>query len=203
MNLKLGFDLDGVLANFEQGLIDRGKELNLWKKHYPQSHEDWNSWNPIPKTTFNKIWKTIESDESFWLNLEPLTNLRDFRVDAYITARSVSSEISRKWLKKNGFPEAEVITTGFHKSKISAIESLGLDFFLDDKPVNFHEINSGTISHCFLLERPWNSNIYLGKIGEGQRLHSIEDYLREVETEEELQRHLDEITKDILSRELV
>lgn len=155
-NIKIGYDIDGVLADFNAYFhsyldIDReNKEVYHWN-------------DPFILANFSRI----ESDEKFWLNIPPLNKPENiyFEPVAYITSRTINPETSKKWLDKHHFPSAKVYSTKEY-SKLELCKQLGIDFFIDDSYENFCDLNNGGVK-CFLYSQSYNLKYNVGDLRVG------------------------------------
>jgi uncharacterized HAD superfamily protein len=129
--LRIGLDIDGVIANFTQATIERAKELGL-SNQYIKSWEDVTYWDVSP--IFSQIMKDAWLDPSFWLGLEPMPGCLPLPVKpcCYITARPIDSKVTKQWLKKHNFPNAKVISVKTPEEKLAHIKNEKLDVFVDD-----------------------------------------------------------------------
>lgn len=129
----VGYDLDGVLANWMLAVHIRfGKRL--YGEKYPRYD--------FPEAS---QWiKELGYSDDFWLDLPVLNAPEKLTVqpDIYITTRPAPSEISHKWLIANGFPDKPVITVGEDKDKSKAIRKYGVTHFIDDKIRSYHQATS-------------------------------------------------------------
>ena len=141
--MKIGLDLDGVCAEFEQHFLQY-LELPM---HSPNHWDD---------NRFMDNYHRIADDRLFWLTMLPLFNPEDleFIPEIYVTARTIPSEVSALWLEINGFPEAEVITVG-REGKVDALQGR-VDVFLDDAIHNYKDLNHHGIN-TVLVSRPQNA----------------------------------------------
>lgn len=145
---KIGLDIDEVLADFVGAMLAK----------FPEMKDRSVYWNdPHIMDNFEKV----KNDEEFWLNIPPKSNDLPFEPHCYITSRPISTEITEKWLKKNGFPRAKIYTVGHDQSKIDIAKSSGIDIFVDDRMENFVELNNAGIC-CFLFDAPHNSRYDVG-----------------------------------------
>lgn len=127
--MNVGFDVDGVLAGFAQGVLDRAKVMGL-ESEFPRTADDIDCWNIAPR--FAEVMEDVWTDEEFWLNLEPLVTELPFPPACYITSRQIPSSVTEQWLDNNGFPKALVITVSHPREKLEHIIRLQLDLFVDD-----------------------------------------------------------------------
>jgi uncharacterized HAD superfamily protein len=160
---KVYLDIDGVLADFEKSFLEY---LSL--PNYEAT--DWNDYRF--RDNFNKIL----TDETFWLNIEPLIKPEEliYPIKGYVTARPIPSEITSKWLEKNGFPKAEIITVGVDKSKVDFLKE-NADIFIDDSIQNFVDCQSNGIL-CYLMSRPHNIKYDVGYY----RCNNIKEFFNKI-----------------------
>lgn len=148
--IKYGLDIDGVLADFDLHLCNI-VGIDLHKVTH------WN--DPIIK----KYYNDIKHDENFWLTMPKLIKPEDipFEVHCYITSRSIDTEITKKWLYNNGYPDAPVFTVGHNAPKVQVALESGVDIFIDDKFENFVQLNQAGIC-TFLMDAPHNQKHDVG-----------------------------------------
>lgn len=151
--MKIGLDIDGVVAWFTKGFYNWFNEPFV----APKQWED-----PFIIANFKKIVDV----PAFWLGLEPLINPKDidFDVACYVTARPIASYITYSWLLKHGFPDRPVFTVGsnveHHNTKTDVIRTLGINWFIDDHIVHCVDINKNTDCTCLCLTQPHNEHIH-------------------------------------------
>ncbi len=160
---KIGLDIDGVLAQFSKGMVDKAIELGL--TGYPTRKEDVSHWDHL--SDCGDLWKRIKYDESFWLYLEPFPDALpiDFEVTRYITSRPIGNEISYFWLWKNGFPNPERCTTVPNPDdKLEVLRQIGIDVFVDDRIETCHQIQDAGIQ-AILFNAPYQrGHAYTGLV---------------------------------------
>lgn len=170
--MKIGLDIDGVLANFLGGFIERAQERGL-AHHFPSHWKLWTKHYDGDKAAFDKIWAEITEDRGFWKDLAPLCDPETitFPVSAYVTARPCPSEDSAWWLGFYGFPDAPVITVPYGSSKVEPLREAGVHLFIDDNVTNFEQINAAGHTKCLLWDTPVNA----GHDAKGLRIRSFQE----------------------------
>jgi len=150
---KIGLDIDEVLADWLPAWM---KKFNI--KSVPTT---WFFDNKI-KERFEELRAKGELDE-FFLNLKPRIKPEEipFEPHCYITSRPVSSEVSRLWLEKNGFPMRPVYTVPPNETKSEVALREGVEWFVDDGYHNFIELNKAGIC-CYLWDTPHNRKYDVG-----------------------------------------
>lgn len=174
--MRLGIDVDGVLADFNTAFIDRviavtGRDL------FPPRPFDIPTWNypehygyTADETT--TIWESIKADDAFWALLPEYADTRDLlerlwsmRWDHdiyFITARPgvQAKQQTEHWLHHGGYDNPTVLITS-HKGL--AAQTLGLHAYVDDRWENaldaagVHWKGEAPKTRSFLLTRPWNA----------------------------------------------
>lgn len=156
--VKIGLDVDGVLAIWPQAIIDKAATMGL-AEHFPKNWRECHQW--FFSDRIGDVWKVIHDDEAFWLSIPYFIDAKTtlfFEPHCYVTARSVRSEVTEEWLRRNGFPAAPVYTVGPTESKLPILTELGVDLFVDDKPETYDELNEAGLT-TLLYDRPWNRRI--------------------------------------------
>lgn len=137
--LRVSLDIDGVLADFNQGYLNRFKK---WPNH------DW----AITRNVNNILIKERE----FWLNL-PVLNRVEFQPKMYCSARVNSKRWTKQYLRDHGFPEAPLFQIpGYKLSKYKALKSR-CDVHIEDSIKNFLDLNSKGVP-CLLLDNEVNQS---------------------------------------------
>jgi|GEM_PF-4020910 len=155
--MKVGFDIDGVLADFGNHFLNY---LRFEDKSPPK---EWND------SRFKNNFESIEDDALFWETIPAIPNSHLIRhlflskeIICYCTARPLSmTEITKEWLWRNGFPYAEVINVGLDGKKSTYLKGK-VDFFIDDGFHNYEDLNNNNII-CYLMSRSHNENIVIDK----------------------------------------
>lgn len=170
-NSKIALDVDGVLADFNLGVLRAANKMGLGK-HFPPSTDKITTWAISPR--FSEVWAMVQGDPNFWLGLEPIVHPDRVRFvpAAYITHRPVSSEVTRRWIRQVGFPDAPIYTV--NTSKTHAMREVGARYLVDDKEENFLDVNARPDLTCLLIDRPYNRDV----VAPFLRVYSIEEARR-------------------------
>lgn len=156
---KIGLDIDEVICDFVGGCIDKFPNMNDRSVYWNDPH-------------IANNWELIKDDKDFWLNLKPKVKHDElgFEPHCYITSRSVSFELTKQWLVKNGFPDVPIYSVGHNESKVDIARQSGIDIFIDDRFENFVELNNNGIC-CFLFDAPHNQRYEVGY----KRIYNLKD----------------------------
>lgn len=141
--MRIGFDIDGVLGEFEQHFLEW---FNL-PRHSATSWDD---------ERFTKNMHKIKNSSEFFLSMPTIFDSSELLIQPcmYVTARDIDSKVTKEWLDKNGFPSAPVYTVGRNKSKLEVLKG-NVDFFVDDAIHNYEHLNENGVN-CFLITRSHN-----------------------------------------------
>lgn len=179
MSLRIGFDMDGVLADFEAAY--RQVELGLFGASASTRHQR----VPTPEaevalearlaaqprpavsnTRRLRIWRTIENTPEFWTTLDPIDptvvpRLNDLAARHsweifFITQRpeTVGETVQRqtqRWLVKQGFELPTVLVLKRSRGKLA--EALHLDYMVDDSAKNCVDVISESAAKAILVLR--------------------------------------------------
>jgi 5'(3')-deoxyribonucleotidase len=167
----IGVDIDGVLASFNEGFIQRVVDVT-GRDLFPPRPFDIPCWDYpahygyTPEETAN-VWDSVTSDSKFWQNLPAypdtlvsLTLLSNAAIaghDVYfITSRpGIQAKLqTERWLKRHGYLPTPTVLISSAKGKCAA--ALQLDKYIDDKWENALDVASVTGAEVYLLNRPWN-----------------------------------------------
>lgn len=155
---KIALDVDNVLAD--------------WSGHYSRHFG-----LPMPEHwTFDRDWeqkfKEITKMEDWWMDIPVLTHAKDihFEPDCYVTARAVPTDWTEKWLDKNGFTQAPVITVSGHDQKLDTLKERGIEIFVDDRHETMAQLTNAGI-FTYLFDAPHNQRYEVGH----RRIKSLSD----------------------------
>lgn len=149
-HLRISFDVDGVLADFESAYLKRFKK---WPNH------DW--------AVTRNVANILIHEREFWLNL-PVLNRLEFTPRMYCSARVNPKRWSKQYLRNNDFPEAPLFQVpGYKLSKAKTLKGR-CDVHIEDSTKNFLDLNRKGIP-CLLYNN--KSNEHLGPI---LRIYSLD-----------------------------
>jgi hypothetical protein len=149
--MRIGFDVDGVLANFftayEKQVIEKANGLDLFGQNkYPDVLPpvwNWPEHYGYDNEIVSKVWSYIKDNPIFWDTLTPLPAL-DLLIDFdyvsndlyFITDRpgQGAQAVTANWLASElGFIPSLIIS---RKGKGLVANALDLDLYIDDKVEN-------------------------------------------------------------------
>lgn len=156
----VGLDIDDVLAD----------TINYWCEYHKCNIPVW--WHDY---NFRKErFDALHENKEFWMNIPPKIKPEDLNFEpvCYVTSRSIPCEWTKEWLIKNGFPDVELISVGYGKSKVDALKGK-CDIFIDDRYDNFVELEKNDIC-CFLMTAPHNLRYDVGY----RRIDNLKEFLK-------------------------
>lgn len=161
--MRIGFDVDGVLAEFQAAYQDlvvkvTGRDMFLSNDKNNPPCWDWPQYRGYSNGEIQKVWMFILSNSRFWYDLETtrfarncasrLTTLFDNDNNAhevyFITDRPgiKAKHQTERWLREwFDLDNATVIVT---PDKGVAARLLKLDAYIDDKPANVNAVAAET-----------------------------------------------------------
>lgn len=175
--LHLGFDVDGVLANFVSAyerlcITITGKNLFGYEPGHPEAVAppcwDWPQHYGYTSEEVGAVWDAIKQDESFNANLDPMDGADDLWVMGptieaqhrayFITARVGPrvKQITERWLQQHcGFKNPTVLIA---TDKGACAKALGLHAYIDDNADNVNRVVLATegTTDVYLLDAAYN-----------------------------------------------
>ena len=133
-HLRVSFDVDGVLADFETAYLKRFKK---WPKY------DW----AITRNVVNILSK----ERDFWVNLPVIRRPEGFVPKLYCSSRVNRKCWSKKAIEINDLPNSPLYQVpGYHIPKSKYIKGR-IDVFIEDSPHQWAALNKAGIP-CLLID---------------------------------------------------
>lgn len=140
--LKLGLDIDGVLAKF-----------------YETYYEFFN----MPKDTILDPYKLgracddiLIHEKDFWVNMPVYKRPVGIYPTVICTKRNLPVNWTKEFLKRNHLPQVPIIQIAFSDNKAKYLKGK-VDVFVDDSPENLEDLLKENIP-CLLMDTPWNKH---------------------------------------------
>ena len=161
MSLRVGFDIDGVLADFRAGFFQVAAQVLGRSLSDPQDDLELFS-----EADSRKVWKIITQTPNWWLGLaayEPREIARLYRLSRahtwevfFMTTRVPTAGDSVQfqtqwWLEAQGFFLPSVVTV--YGSRGDLANSLRLDLLVDDQMLNCAEVIGASKAKAVLMLR--------------------------------------------------
>lgn len=158
--MRIGVDIDGVISDSYPAWLQQlnrhfGKNITVIEDYEMHLVFD------VPHEDMSDFF--VHNMEQVFMQPKPVAGARagiEELIAAgheiiYVTARTPEEEeITLRWLTKHEIPHEQVLFTGL-KSKLSLVESWGMDVFIEDYMVNASEIASIGVP-VFLLNTSYN-----------------------------------------------
>jgi hypothetical protein len=166
MALRLGFDIDGVLANFQAAF--RAAAVRTGSKHAGDvdSGDSAAIGSPLSPDDVRRVWDHIARTPNWWMGIdayEPdqiarlygLTRAAGWEV-FFLTKRPPSAGDSVQfqtqwWIERFGFYLPSVLTVPGSRGEVA--NALRLDLIVDDQLINCVEVVSASPAKALLMQR--------------------------------------------------
>ena len=186
MGLRIGFDLDGVLADMDGALLEHARTLfgeGVAEKVSPEGTRPDDVDEPatdapsvaalnISARQESKLWRHVKSIENFWetlVEIEPgaiarlavIADERRWQV-MFLTKRPESAGYtaqrqSQRWLESKGFRLPSVYVVQGSRGRIAA--ALDLDIVVDDRAENCLDVVVDSTARAILVWRDEEKNL--------------------------------------------
>lgn len=178
--MRIGFDVDGVLANFIPAYQALAVSVAGEDKFLPGDNVDppcwdWPEYRGYSKEVIREVWSHIKRSETFWLNLGTMPDVKTLALlisslernhEVYYVTSRVGNGVKRQselWLWQhldyNSIMGAAASPTVLISSAKGAIcKALKLDMYVDD---NFDNVQNcaeeSPLTRTYLLNRRYNN----------------------------------------------
>ena len=185
------FDLDSVLVDFTVGFTSIAARLFPDKAQVVRAHQQPSYKWALESKEVDQVWREIDKDPLFWLNLPPLVGPDVFdRIDElgkttpvyFVTARPDYCKLATEnWLCAQGWylDNPTVVMT---KNKGEFAKAVGAGWSIEDKASNASMIswltNDKTAS--YLIDRPYNAAPAEFLASGVRRIYKVEEYLEAI-----------------------
>jgi hypothetical protein len=171
--LRIGFDVDGVLARFETAyqracVATTGRDL--FPNELPPEGPpvwDWPQWYGYSEAEVKAVWTKIKASHTFWLNLSPMPGAATVKLllpdmqrwhDIYFITNRVGVDAkwqTETWLQVHLGCEVPTVLITPYKGAASA--TLSLDIYIDDNLDNIRDVQEvSPTTRSYLLDRAYN-----------------------------------------------
>ncbi|HKY23483.1 MAG TPA: hypothetical protein VJM31_19865 [Vicinamibacterales bacterium] len=177
--LRIGFDLDGVVADFRTRFLDVAARV-LDREALRRSASPMPDLDAISAADAKRVWKVITDTPNWWVGLAPhepaqIARLyalaRRFRWEvSFLTSRiptagdSVQVQ-SQSWLETHGYYMPAVVTVPGSRGEIA--NALRLDLVIDDQFLNCLEVVGASQAKAMLLLRAADESLEQQATGRG------------------------------------
>jgi uncharacterized HAD superfamily protein len=190
-SMTLGFDIDGVLADFITPFLRLLEERVGGGPIDPASITDPNFMHHphLTREIIMECMDTTSYDPEFWRDLAPLPSKEQWRAldrlnrdhqVLFITHRWVRENydihgVTRDWLTRHGVSNPVVHFTQDKKSLL--VKSLNVELFIDDRHENCEDVATATDAAVFMPHRPYNRDFNHPKVRRIEQLDELFDYV--------------------------
>jgi uncharacterized HAD superfamily protein len=189
--MVVGFDIDGVLADFVRPFLRRLEHQVGGGPIDPASITDPN-FMQHPFLTREVIFECMEAvsyEPDFWAALEPLLSPAQWRALEqvgrehellFVTHRWVRDnydihQVTCDWLRRHGLSRPSVHFTQDKKSVL--VHKLNIEVFVDDRHENCEDVATQTGARVFMPHRPYNRAFHHPKVQRVQELDEVLTHL--------------------------
>jgi 5'(3')-deoxyribonucleotidase len=165
MTLRVGIDLDGVLADFRSAFRQAVRALPELLDGLEGSP------GSLGEPELKRAWKEISGRVNWWTNLQPYepgqigrlyTLARQLKWEVYFLTKRPGTEgdsvqfQTQWWLEQHGFYLPSVLTVPGSRGELA--NALHLDIVIDDQPLNCVEVISASPAKALLMSRDPNAH---------------------------------------------
>jgi hypothetical protein len=201
MPLRLGFDVDGVLADFRSAFLATARE-KLDATPAPMSEPE-QAQEEITSREMARVWREIVRTHNWWIHLPPFepeqikrlyTLSRHHKWEVFFLTRRPETAGERVqlqtqfWLETQGFYLPSVLTVPGSRGEIAS--AARLDILVDDLLVNCVEVISASPPKALLLVRSASAQPGARERAEGQGIGVVQTLEEALDVIERLDRML-------------
>ena len=163
MALRIGIDVDGVVADFRSAFHDAA--LRCLKRDVPDQ-EDFESAGPLSPDDIRRVWDYIARTQNWWMEVPPYEPEQIARL--YSAVRAMGWEVffmtkrppsagdsvqfqTQWWIERFGFYLPAVLTVPGSRGEVA--NGLRLDIVIDDQIMNCIEVISAAPAKALLMLR--------------------------------------------------
>jgi hypothetical protein len=161
MSIRVGFDVDGVLADFHKAFRETAAKMDS-----ETGGQDERQARPLNAEAMKRVWNQIGRTSQWWVHLEayePAEIVRLYEMSRqnrwevyFMTTRPSSAGETTQfqtqwWLERHGFPMPAVMTVP--GSRGDAANAIKLDIAVDDRLTNCVDIIAASRTKAILLLR--------------------------------------------------
>lgn len=174
--MKVGIDVDGVLANFNLGFAHVLADVTGERNIYQDAEVEPSVWNwPLDIATeveVERAWERVKTSRTWWAGLRQVRDIGQSLLMAenmgldghevyFITSRpGVYAQVqTAQWIGQHSFIQYPAVLVC--DLKPLAARALRLDALIDDYPPNLADLPQGC--RGLLVDRPWNASWRLGR----------------------------------------
>lgn len=190
--MRIGFDIDGVLADFNSSFIALVKDVT-GRDLFPPDYwpHTWNYPESLGYTDaeVSAVWDRIKAGGVFWQQLAPLPDMavlarwfvlppfpqapQPYHEFYFITSRmgkNVKLQ-TEEWLDEQMGVAGNTVLISSEKGALA--RALKLDYYVDDRAENIRDVElTSPNTFAYLINQPWNQHLTVGR-----RINTISDFL--------------------------
>jgi len=172
MSLRVGFDIDGVLANFQGAFRATAVRLGAGNVGEVDSSDSETSGSPLSADDVHRVWNHIAKTPNWWMEIDAYEPEQIARLYSlmraggwevfFLTKRPPSAGDSVQfqtqwWIERFGFYLPSVLTVPGSRGEIA--NALRLDLMLDDQLINCVEVVSASPTKAILMQRTADTSV--------------------------------------------
>ncbi len=161
--LRVGFDLDGVVADFRTAFLDVAASV-LGRDAIQRPSSPMPDFDAVSPADAKRVWKVITETPNWWLGLAPYESAQiarlyqlarrhrwevSFLTSRFPTAGDSVQFQSQAWLETYGFYLPAVVTVPGSRGEIA--NAMRLDVVIDDQFLNCLEVISSSQAKAMLI----------------------------------------------------